>query len=152
MKRLRLVPAPFVARVPREVRLNGRTATVADDGTVTFASPVRARRFRLDIVRAAFPGGTPAQVRQRRAVAIAELRGAGLRLTVPRSGPLHAPCGSAAISANRTVVAMRVTSDIAAFDEGRAAAGEGLRRHRAARLALRRPLACRGRSSSTICA
>ncbi|TML05869.1 MAG: DUF3367 domain-containing protein, partial [Actinobacteria bacterium] len=37
VRRLRLVPAPFVARVPKEVSLNGRSATVAADGTVTFA-------------------------------------------------------------------------------------------------------------------
>jgi arabinofuranan 3-O-arabinosyltransferase len=98
---------------------------VGADGVVTFSSPVRSRRFRLDIVRAVFPGGTPARERQVRAVAIAELRGAGLRLSVPRSGPLRAPCGSAAISANNTVVPMRVTSDVAAFDEGRPLPAKG---------------------------
>jgi len=74
VRRLRLIVAPFVARTPREVSLNGRRASVGADGAVTFATPVRSRRFRLDLVKATFPGGTPARVRQRRAVAIGELR------------------------------------------------------------------------------
>jgi arabinofuranan 3-O-arabinosyltransferase len=125
VKRLQVVPAPFVARVPKEVRLNGRLATVGSDGTVTFASPVRGRSFRLDVVRAAFPGGTPGRVRQRRAVAIGELRGAGLRLDVPRSGTLRARCGSAAVSANGGTVPMRVSGELSAFDEGHALPATG---------------------------
>jgi arabinofuranan 3-O-arabinosyltransferase len=80
---------------------------------------VRGTRFRLDIVRAAFPGGTPGRLRQRRAVAIAEVEGAGLRLSVPRSGRLRAPCGSAAISANGAPLALRAGGDIPALDDGR---------------------------------
>ena len=127
VRRLRLVAAPFVARTAREVSLNGRRASVGADGIVTFATPVRGRRFRLDIVKATFPGGTPARVRRRRAVAIGELRGAGLRLDVPRAGRLTAPCGRAAVSANRATVALRVAGDVAAFDEGRALEAKGCR-------------------------
>jgi len=119
VRRLRLVAAPFVARAPTEVSVNGRQAAVGSDGTVTFPSAIRARRFRLDIVRAAFPGGTPGRLRQRRAVAIGELQGAGLRLSVPRSGPLHAPCGSAAISADGRALALRAGGDVAELDAGR---------------------------------
>jgi hypothetical protein len=125
VRQLRLVPAPFVARVPEQVRLNGAQARVAGDGTVTFASPVRGRRFRLEIVRAAFPGGTPRRLRRRRAVAIGELQGAGLALSVPRAGALKAPCDSAAVSANGAPLAMRVTGDVATLDAGRPLAASG---------------------------
>jgi hypothetical protein len=125
VRRLRLVAPPFVARAPTEVRLNGADAKVGADGAVTFASPVRGRSFHLDIVAAAFPGGTPGRVRQRRAVAIAELRGAGLRLSVPRSGPLRAQCGSAAVSAAGRTVVLRATGDVAALDSGRALLAHG---------------------------
>jgi arabinofuranan 3-O-arabinosyltransferase len=123
--RLRLVAPPFVARTPRVVALNGERATVAGDGTVTFDRPLHGRRFRLDIVRAAFPGGTPGRLRQRRAVAIAELRGAGLHLSVPRSGPLRAPCGSAAVSANGVTLGLRAAGDIPALDDGRSLPATG---------------------------
>jgi arabinofuranan 3-O-arabinosyltransferase len=118
VRRLRLVAAPLVVRSPTQVELNGRRATVGADGAVTFPSAIRGTRFRLDIVRAAFPGGTPGRVRQRRAVAIGELRGAGLRLSVPRSGALDAPCGSAALSADGRTLPLRVTGDVAALDAG----------------------------------
>ena len=118
VQRLRLVPAPFVARAPRRVKLNGTPAAVGGDGTVTFPAPVRGTRFRLDIVDAAFPGGTPGRARQRRAVAIGELQGAGLRLSVPRAGALRAPCGSAAVSADGATVALRVIGDVATLDGG----------------------------------
>jgi arabinofuranan 3-O-arabinosyltransferase len=119
VKRLQLAAPPFVARTPRVVALNGRRASVGSDGVVRFGAPVRGTRFRLDIVLAAFPGGTPGRLRQRRAVAIAEVEGAGLRLSVPRSGTLRAPCGSAAISANGAPIALRAGGDIPALDDGR---------------------------------
>jgi arabinofuranan 3-O-arabinosyltransferase len=125
VRRLRIVAPSFVARAPTEVSLNGSRAKVGGDGSVRFGSPVRGRRFRLEIVDAAFPGGTPGRVRQRRAVAIAELRGAGLHLAVPRAGAVHAPCGSAAIAAGGNVIGLRVAGDVATLDAGRALSARG---------------------------
>jgi len=125
VRTLRFVAAPFVARAPTAVRLNGVQAKVGGDGAARFPSAIRSRRFRLEIVSAAFPGGTPARVRQRRAVAIGELVGSGLRLNVPRTGALHAPCGTAAVSANGTNVPLRVTGDVAALDAGQALLARG---------------------------
>lgn len=120
VRTLRALAPRFVARAPTLVALNGRRAAVAADGTISFNPPVRGRRFRLDILRAAFPGGTPPRLRRARAaIAIAELRGAGLRLTVPRSGPLRAPCGSAALRAATTTLGLRVSGDVADLDAGR---------------------------------
>jgi hypothetical protein len=127
VRRLRLVAPPFVARTPRLIALNGRRAAVGNDGVVRFATPVRGTRFRLDIVRAAVPGGTPGRLRQRRAVGIAEIEGAGLRLSVPRTGTLRAPCGSAAISANGATLGLRLGGEIAGLDAGEALRAEGCR-------------------------
>jgi hypothetical protein len=125
VRTLRFVAAPFVARAPTEVKLNGVQAKVSGDGAVRFPSAVRGSRFRLEIVDAAFPGGTPARVRQRRAVVIGELLGAGLHLHVPRAGGLRAPCGTAAVSANGATVPLRVTGDVAALDAGQALLARG---------------------------
>jgi hypothetical protein len=119
VRRLRIAPPPFVVRVPTVVSLNGRRATVAPDGTIAFDAPVRGTKFRLDVLGAAFPGGTPRRLRQRQAVGIAELDGAGLRLSVPRAGPVRAPCGTAALSVGGKPLAFRATGDVAAFDAGR---------------------------------
>jgi arabinofuranan 3-O-arabinosyltransferase len=125
VRRLRLVAPPFVARAPREVKLNGSQAKVGGDGAVTFAKPLHGTRFRLDVVDAAFPGGTPGRVRQRRAVAIAEVQGGGLRLSVPRSGPVRAPCGTAAVTAGARTIPLRATGDVASLDAGRALPAQG---------------------------
>ncbi|MDX6656053.1 MAG: arabinofuranan 3-O-arabinosyltransferase, partial [Solirubrobacteraceae bacterium] len=118
IKHLKLVAPDFVARFPKLVSLNGTQAPVGADGSVTFPAPVRGTAFRLDIVRAAFPGGTPGRLRQRRAVAIAEVLGAHLRLAVPRAGALPKACGNAAVTAGGQPLAFRVTGDIAALDAG----------------------------------
>jgi arabinofuranan 3-O-arabinosyltransferase len=125
VRQLRLIAPAFVVRTPRVVALNGRRATVGSDGVVRFGAPVRGTRFRLDIVSAAFPGGTPGRLQQRRAVGIAEVDGAGLRMAVPRSGGLRAPCGSAAISADGRTLGLRVTGEVAAFDAGAPLAADG---------------------------
>src|SRR6185503_10905921 len=117
--RLRLTASPLVVRAPTVVTLNGARAAVTPEGTVRFATPVRSARFTLEILRAEFPGGTPRRLRHRDAVAIAELDGGGLRLSVPRAGAIHAPCGSAALRAGRTQLPLRASGDVAAFDLGR---------------------------------
>jgi arabinofuranan 3-O-arabinosyltransferase len=118
VRELRLTPARERVRRPTLVRLAGMTVPVLD-GIVTLPRPVRARRFRLEIVEAAFPAGTPGAIRQRRAVGIGELEGAGVpRVSVPRSGPLNARCGDLAGTANDRRLALRPEGDIADLDAG----------------------------------
>jgi arabinofuranan 3-O-arabinosyltransferase len=115
---LRLAPPRERVRRPTLVRLGGMTVPV-QDGTVTLARPVRGRRFRLEILEAEFPAGTPGVIRQRRAVGIGEIEGAGVpRVDVPRSGPLNARCGDLAGSVGDQRVALRAEGDIADLDAG----------------------------------
>ena len=93
---------------------------VGPGGVVRLPAPLRGRAFRLEVVNAAFPRGTEGRETQRRAVAIAELRGAGLRLDVPRSGPVRAPCGTAAsVRAGSAELGLAVRGTVAQLDAGR---------------------------------
>ncbi len=92
---------------------------VGAGGVVSLPAAVRGRAFRLEVVNAAFPLGTTARDTQRRAVGIAELRGGGLRLSVPRRGRLRAPCGAAAITAAGRRLVLAVTATVADLDSGR---------------------------------
>ena len=85
IRELRLTPARERVRRPTTVRLGGATLPVAADGTVTLPQPLRGRRFRLEILEADFPAGTPGVIRQRRAVGIGEIEG-GPRAQVPARG------------------------------------------------------------------
>ena len=132
LQELRLTPPRERVRRPTQVRLGGAVLPVADDGTVALPRPVRARRFRLEIVEAAFPAGTPGVIRQRRAVGIGEIEGAGApRAQVPRAGPLRSRCGDLAGSVGGAVLRLRADDDVAALD-----AGEPLRVRGCAPLAL----------------
>ena len=120
-----LVPPAVRVRRPTRVRLmvDGRAGpplAVGAGGAVALPAPVRGRAFRLDVLAARFPTGTPARVRQRRAVGIGEVRDAGVApLRVPRGGTVDLPCGAAAVALNGRRVALggRVARD--AFDAGR---------------------------------
>jgi arabinofuranan 3-O-arabinosyltransferase len=121
---VRLVAPAVRVRRPARVRLtvDGRRLSpvdVAPDGSVRLPAPVRGRDFRLDVLDARFPAGTPSAVRQRRAVGIAEVRGAGVPTqSVPRTGAVTLPCGVARIVAGGTTVALRATAARAAVDAG----------------------------------
>jgi arabinofuranan 3-O-arabinosyltransferase len=118
VRELTLDAAPRV-RAPREVRLNGVAATVGPGGRVTLPRPVRGRTFRLEIVRASFPAGTPGQDRQARAVGIAEIRGAGIpHVTVKRRGRFDTGCYAAGTLGGREL-RLRLQGDIADLDAGR---------------------------------
>jgi hypothetical protein len=107
-----------MVRVPREIRLNGVDADVGAGGRVTLPRLVRGRTFRLEITRASFPPGTSGQLRQARAVGIAEITGAGIpRVHVPRSGPLPDACVAAG-TAGGQAVRLRLISSVAALDSG----------------------------------
>lgn len=122
---LRLDPPAVRVRRPTRVRLRvDGTASpalpVAADGTVTLPAPLRGRAFRLDVLDAAFPAGTSPRVRQRRAVGIGELRGAGVApVDVPRTGTVSLPCGIARATVGGRTYALRATVDRDALDAGR---------------------------------
>ncbi|HET6549694.1 MAG TPA: hypothetical protein VFG79_14610, partial [Solirubrobacter sp.] len=93
--------------------------SLGGDGVVRLPRPLRGRRFRLEIVRAAFPAGTPGIVRQRRAVGIAEIHGDGVpRVDVPRSGALKRDCVLAGTVGGREV-SLRADATIEDLDAGR---------------------------------
>jgi hypothetical protein len=132
VRELRLEAVPARVRRPVRVRLDadgarGPEAAVAPDGRILLPRPVRGRAFRLHVVAAAFPPGTPERARRRRAVGIAELRAPGVpRLRVPRAGPLRAPCGAVAAGllrpGGRTLAArlpMAVRGELEDLDAGR---------------------------------
>ena len=103
--RAALVDAPVRVRRAVRVRLRadgraGPALTVGPRGRVALPAPVRGRDFRLDIVAAAFPPGTRGRERQRRAVGIAEVRGAGVALRA-------APGGTAARGVRRPAARRR---------------------------------------------
>lgn len=111
-------------RTPTRVSLSvdGRRAAavgVSADGVVALPRAVRGRDFRLDILDARFPAGTPAADRQRRAVGVGELLGTGMpRLRAPRSGRVALPCGAASVVVDGRRVALRATVARAALDDG----------------------------------
>jgi hypothetical protein len=93
---------------------------VTTGGVVTLPSPLRGRTFRLEILDARWPAGTPGRIQQRRAVGIGELHGAGVTTVHPRrTGPLSPPCGTATVTAATTTLPLRATTDIASLDAGR---------------------------------
>jgi arabinofuranan 3-O-arabinosyltransferase len=131
-------PAGVVVRQPTVVALTvdgrrGPNVRVGPSGLVTLPRAVRGRTFRLDVVAARFPAGASAFARQRRAVGIGEVVGAGIpaAVPVPRGGRLALPCGSAAVRVGGTTVSLGGTVDRDALDAGRpvrlrgGCAGEG---------------------------
>jgi len=93
---------------------------VGPDGTVRLPVPATGDTFRLEILTAAFPPGTPGFVRQRRAVGIGELSGDGVpRARVRRVGPVSGRCGDLEGSAGGSTVRLRVRASVADLDAGR---------------------------------
>jgi hypothetical protein len=93
---------------------------VGPDGSVVLPAGVRGRAFRLEILRAAFPPGTPGRVRQRRAVGIGELSGAGVpRVSVPRTGRVRGGCTDLVGRLGTARVGLRVDAPLADLDAGR---------------------------------
>jgi len=120
---LTLDPVPGVRR-PTLVRVVGDDGATPPlevrDGVVRLPAPMRSARVRLEILRAAFPPGTPGAARQRRAVGIAEVRGAGVpRAEVPRRGPLPRACEAFAVAAGGATAGLRAAGTIEDFDAGR---------------------------------
>ncbi|HWH92965.1 MAG TPA: alpha-(1-_3)-arabinofuranosyltransferase family protein, partial [Baekduia sp.] len=88
VRRLVLDPPGVRVRRPTKValRVDGGTPVAADvaaGGVVALPTALTGRRFRLDVLAARFPPATPARDRDRRAVGIGEVRGAGTRVVAP---------------------------------------------------------------------
>ncbi|HEU4657644.1 MAG TPA: alpha-(1-_3)-arabinofuranosyltransferase family protein [Capillimicrobium sp.] len=120
---LRLTPPHEVVRRPAQVRLvadgePGPAVAVAADGTVALPAPQRGRAFRLEILDAAFPAGSSGLQRERRAVGIAEVLGAGTGTVAPRrSGRIEARC-AVTLSVGDRSTALTVRGSVASFDRG----------------------------------
>jgi len=109
-------------RRPARVRLvadGSATAplAVAANGRVALRAPVRGRTFRLEVLDAAFPAGTSGRARQRRAVAVAEVEGAGARARDGRPR-IAAECGALTVLAGGGRLGLRPAGSTAAFDRG----------------------------------
>jgi hypothetical protein len=121
LRRLTLRPAAGVRR-PTEIRLHARseavTGDVSADGSVVLPRPLRGHAFRLEVLAARFPAGTQGQVRQRRAVGIAEVVGAGAQAT-GGAARINAPCGLLRVRAGGQTLRVRPTGTVAALDAGR---------------------------------
>jgi arabinofuranan 3-O-arabinosyltransferase len=124
LRRLRLAPAHELVRRPTRVRLRwdghgSRPLDVGRDGTVELPTPARGTRFRLEILRAAFPAGTSGAARQRRAVGIREIVGEGIpRVEVPRTGVLQGRCGDATATLGGRPVLLRPAGTRRDLDAG----------------------------------
>ena len=134
ISRLRLVPAQSPVRHPTLVRLSwdgggsSPALPVAGDGTVTLPAPVRSRAVRVTVLRAAFPPGVTARQRTVRAVGVSAIEVPGLApVTVPRTGPLHASCGSITVDVAGRAVALRPEGTVADLESGRPLAARGCR-------------------------
>jgi len=125
-RRLQVSPAPG-ARAPTLVRL--WAGPVASDplrvdpaGGVEVAPGLpRARRLRLEVLDAAWPSGTPAWMRERPAVGIAELGGPGLPRvrTARRTGAVPRRCGDVVVHAAGRALRLRVEGPLADLEAGR---------------------------------
>ncbi|WP_027008215.1 alpha-(1-_3)-arabinofuranosyltransferase domain-containing protein [Conexibacter woesei] len=122
-----LVPARAVVREPTKVALSagGRrvVANVGSGGFVKLPRAVTGRRFRLDVLAAKFPAGTPARDRQRRAVGIGTISGVGPSVLGPEHarsrGTVALPCGIASVRVGARDVPLGGRVDRAALDAGR---------------------------------
>jgi arabinofuranan 3-O-arabinosyltransferase len=94
--------------------------SVGADGTASLPGAVTAHSFRVTILRAAFPAGATAREQQARAVGIGAVSVAGLKpVSMPTSGPLHAPCGTVAVSVGGRRVPLAPQGTVAELDAGR---------------------------------
>jgi arabinofuranan 3-O-arabinosyltransferase len=118
---LRIAPASLPVRRPSLVRLRwpgGSTPPlrVGPRGEVTLPGRVRARSFKLEIVRSELPAGASAAVL---AVGIGELGGPGIPRARPAtSGPLRATCGLVTATVGGGRLSLRPVGSLAVLDAG----------------------------------
>ncbi|UGS37414.1 hypothetical protein DSM104329_03830 [Capillimicrobium parvum] len=124
VERFTLLASRLRVREPTRVRLvvdgrAGPAVAVGPAGEVALPEPVAGTRFRLEILDAAFPAGTSRADRERAAVGIGSIAGAGVPRTAPRrDGPLRAGCDVTLTAGARTLT-LRPRGSIRAFDAGR---------------------------------
>ncbi|MGZ4259475.1 MAG: alpha-(1-_3)-arabinofuranosyltransferase domain-containing protein [Solirubrobacteraceae bacterium] len=122
---LRLTPSSRPVRRPTLVRISWPGGSsgplgVGADGTVALPSAVTARSFRVTVLRAAFPATATGRQRQARAVGIGSVSVAGIKpVAIPVSGPLHAPCGTVAVSVGGRRVPLAPRGTVAELDAGK---------------------------------
>ena len=122
LRALGLRPVAGVRR-PRRVLVSAERGTPVDafvgpGGRVELPREVRGRAFRLEVTAASFEPGTPGRIRQRRAVGIAEVVGAGVRSTAG-GARITAACGALRVDAGGQVLRVRPAGTAAGFDAGR---------------------------------
>jgi hypothetical protein len=125
VRTLKLTAPSVRVRRPTKVAVSvdggaATTVPVATDGTVALPAPLTGRAFRIDIRAARFPAGTPAVDRDRRAVGVGEIVGAGTAAVAPpRTGTAAIACGVAALRAGRQTITFGGSVDRVALDAGR---------------------------------
>jgi arabinofuranan 3-O-arabinosyltransferase len=124
LARVRLTAAGTAIRRPVLVRLawpGGRTRPlpVGEDGVVRLDRPVRARSFRLTVLKARFAPDATERQREGRAVGVSELDVPGLTpARVPRSGELRAGCGSVRLDVAGRPARLRPVGTVEQLDAG----------------------------------
>jgi arabinofuranan 3-O-arabinosyltransferase len=124
-RELRLEPADEAVRRPTLVRVHvdGEATPelpVAADGRVVLPEALRGRTVRIEILRAAFPDEATGVERQRRAVGIREITGAGVPIVRQRrDGSVEGHCGDLEGTLGTARVRMRVDATLADLDAGR---------------------------------
>ncbi|HEX4690531.1 MAG TPA: alpha-(1-_3)-arabinofuranosyltransferase family protein [Solirubrobacteraceae bacterium] len=121
IRRLRLGQVSGVQR-PTRVRIvaDGRATPplpVSSGGDVAPPAPLRGRSLRLEILAASFPAGTPAHDRDRRAVGIAEVGGAGV-LASGAKPRIQTRCGALSVRSGSDVLPLRMRGTLAQLDAG----------------------------------
>ncbi len=116
VRRLALVRSGLSARFPTLISLaptggSPVTLPVAGDGTVRLPVPLRARGFRLTVLRSAGAGAV--------AVAVAEIRGTGVAVVRTGRGVLAGRCGDLTARLGFRAVALRASGTVANLDAGR---------------------------------
>jgi arabinofuranan 3-O-arabinosyltransferase len=124
VRRLGLRFPHAVMRRPRQVvvRADGRATppvAVGAGGRVELPEPLRGRAFRLEVTAASFPAATSGRIRQRRAVGIAEVTGAGVRATDGGGSRIGAACGALVVRAAERALPLRPVGSTADLDAGR---------------------------------
>ncbi len=131
--RLATPDASTPVRFPTRVRVRADDDVTAplpvqDDGTIRLPRTLTARRFRVELLDAAFPPGTPASARRRRAVGVGEITGPTIPVVAATSADaIDGRCGNAALSVAGSRLPLRPAGTIATLDAGRPLRARGCR-------------------------